>query len=506
MPISDSDLETKVTLETQRTGIVEEPPFHIMVLGGFSGDAIRGPVSDRGLIEIDRDNFDATIARLGVRLDLEMGAERLPFEFADLDDFHPDQIFRRMPIFEELRDLRKRLKNESTFNAAAREVRERFGGMDVEPEISASDDDSSPVGETEPTPNNLLDAILAKPSGGAAAPKVGVSSDIADLVSDLVRPLLVSVDEDEQAQMLAAVDAATSGLMNGILRDPKFMELEASWRGLFFLVRRTETSAELRIHLCDISKNELADNLKSSSSLAETIVYQHLIRDSIETPGGEPFAVVLGNYAFAGNVDDIATLIRIGKLVAAANAPFISHIRPDVFGVHSLVDSPEPSAWRTSDETESTKLWATLCGQAEAEYIGMVTPRFLARLPYGADTDPLDTFAFEEFAESWGHDDYLWANGCFAAGHLLAESFAARGWEMGRELKQDLEGLPVHVYKMNGQTVYKPCSEVLLTDAAVHKLMDLGFMPLMTYKNSDRVKLARFQSIAHTALKGIWTT
>ncbi len=506
MPISDSDLETKVTLETQRTGVVEEPPFHIMVLGGFSCDANRGPVSDRGLIEIDRDNFDATIARLGVRLDLEMGGERLPLEFADLDDFHPDQIFRRVPIFAELRDLRKRLKDESTFNAAAREVRERFGGLEADDGPAMDNDVPDSASEADAPTENLLDAILTKPSGGGPPPRTGVSSDIANLVSDLVRPLLVLVNENEQAQMVAAVDAATSGLMNGILRDPKFQELEAAWRGLFFLVRRTETSSELKIHLCDIAKDELTDNLKSSSSLAETIVYRHLIRDSIEIPGSEPFAVVLGNYAFDGNVDDVATLMRLGKLVAAANAPFISHMRPDVLGVHSLADSPDPSTWRTSDETEATKLWATLRGQAEAEFIGMVTPRFLARLPYGADTDPLDTFAFEEFGEGSNHDHYVWANGCFAAGQLLAESFAGHGWEMGRQLKQDLEGLPVHVYKASGQTVYKPCSEVLLTDAAVHKLMDLGFMPLMTYKNSDRVKLARFQSIADTELRGIWAS
>lgn len=506
MPISDREFETKVTLETHRTGVLEEPPFHIMVMGGFSGDANRGPVAERKLVEIDRDNFDATIARLGVRLNLEMGGDRLPLEFADLDDFHPDQIFRRIHIFAELRDLRKRLNDESTFNAAAREVRERFdnGNPDENP-VADDDVTQSPV-EAEAMPENLLDAILAKPSGGSTAPKAGVSSDIANLVSDLVRPLLVSVDENEQAQMLAAVDAATSGLMRGILRDPRFMELEAAWRGLFFLVRRTETSGELKIHLCDVSKAELADNLKSANSLAETVVYRHLIRDAVEMPGGEPFAVVLGNYAFAGNVDDIATLMRLGKLVSAANAPFISHIRPDIIGVRSLAENPEPSAWKTSDETEATKLWSTLRGQPEAEYLGMVTPRFLARLPYGADTDPLDTFAFEEFAEGADHDDYIWTNGCFAAGQLLAESFAARGWEMGRELKQDIEGLPVHVYKLDGQTIYKPCSEVLLTDAAVYKLMDLGFMPLMTYKNSDRVKLARFQSIADTELKGMWTS
>lgn len=504
MPIKGDELDTAVTLESSKTGIVDEPPFHMLVLGNWSGDGEKRPLAERRLIEIDRDNFDTTMARIGVRLDLQYNGNALPLEFADLDDFHPDQIFRRVPLFEELRDLRKRLKDENSFNSAAREVRDRFGvAGEKDP---PSDFEQVSAQQTEKLPaDNLLDAILTKPTGGAAAPKPGVSRDIADLVSDLVRPHLVSVNENEQSQLIAAVDAATGGLMRGILHDRRYQELEAAWRGLFFLVRRTETSSELKIHLLDVSKDELADDLKNAGSLSETLVYRHLIHEAIETPGGEPFAAILGNYSFEPNVDDVATLIRIGKLVAAANSPFISHMRPDVFGVHSIAENPDPSRWKLSDDTESGKLWAALRGQPEAEYLGMVIPRFLARLPYGADTDPLDSFAFEEFAEEPVHDQYIWSNSCFAVGQLLAASFSAYGWEMGRALKQDIEGLPVHVYKDGTETVYKPCSEVLLTDIAFQKLMDFGFMPLITYKNSDRIKLTRFQSISDTALKAMWS-
>lgn len=504
MPPTEENLDALFTLESQKSGIVEEPPFKILVLGDFAGDAERKPLAERNIAEIDRDNFDTMIGRLGVRLSLDYKGGGLDLEFGELDDFHPDQIFRGVPLFAELRDLRKRLKGEDTFHSAAREVRDRFGAAE---KSSAGQADEMPAEHSTDAsaPDNLLDAILTKPSGGAAAPKLGVSSDIADLVSDLVRPHLVSVDEDEQSQMLSAVDAATSGSMRGILHSRRFQELEAAWRGLFSMVRRTETSTDLKIFLFDISKDELADNLKNSNSLAETALYRHLINETIETPGGEPFVVILGNYDFAPNVDDIATLMRIGKLAAAANAPFISYMGPDVFGVHSLEDSPDPALWKIAEDSEAGKLWSALCGQPEAEYLGMVMPRLLTRLPYGTDTDPLETFSFEEFAETTEHDNYVWANGCFAAGQLLAESYSAYGWEMGRALKQDIEGLPVHVYKDGTETVYKPCAEILLTDIAYQKLMEFGFMPFITFKNTDRVKLARYQSIADTTLKAMWT-
>lgn len=498
MPIGADDLETAVTLESQRTGVVEEPPFKLLVLGNWSGDASKKALVERSLIEIDRDNFDQTIARLGVRLDLEYNDSPLALEFGDLDDFHPDQIFRSVTLFGELRDLRRRLKDENTFNSAAREVRDRFG---IE---KAEDEEPVEAVDEEQVSGGLLDAILTKPSGGAPKPKQGISKDIADLVNDIVRPHLVSVDENEQSNMIAAVDAAISGLMRGILQDARFQELEAAWRGLFLLVRRTETSPELKIYIADISKNELADELKSADSLAETSLYRHLIKDALETPGADPFAVVLGNYSFDMNVDDVAALMRVAKLSAAANAPLISYVTPSVLGLETLDGNADPSNWNVSDESQAGKLWAALRGQAEAEYLGMTMPRLLTRLPYGADTDPLETFAFEEFDGVPGHDGYVWTNGCFAVGQLLAESFSSYGWEMGRVLKQDIEGLPVHVYKESTEIVYKPCSEVLLTDKAFQKMMEIGLMPFITFKNSDRVKLARFQSIADTALKGPW--
>ncbi len=498
MPVSSDNLETAVTLERSRTGIVEEPPFHILALGDWTGDGEKRPFEGRRPIEIDRDNFDEVIGQVGTRLDIDFeDGSNLPLEFSELDDFHPDAIFRRVPLFSELRELRKRLKDESTFYSAARDVRERFG---------VSESNVEPVSPNEVTSEapaeDLLGAILSKPSGGAPAPKPRTSSDLGNLISDLVRPHLVSVDENEQSGMLAAVDEATSGLMRKILHHRRFQELEAAWRGLYFLVRRTETSTDLKIYILDVSKNELADNLKSVSNLDETVLYRHLIKDAYDA---DPWAVVVGSYAFSPTVDDVAGLMRISKIYAAANAPFISHIRPDILGVHSLAENADPRQWNFAADDEAGKLWSALRGQTDSQYLGMAIPRFLARLPYGAETDPLETFSFEEFADAPVHDQYVWSNTAFIVAQLLAESYSAYGWEMGRALKQDVDGLPMHIYKETTETVFKPCGEVLLTEEACDKLMNYGLMPLVSYKNTDRVKLARFQSIAGTALKAMWT-
>lgn len=500
---SEGELEAMFTFEKGGGRVVEEPPFRLLVLGDFSGDGEKTAIEGRRPIEVDRDNFDQTIERLGTRIEIERAGNPLLLEFSELDDFHPDRIFTHEPLFAELRDLRHKLLDPNSFNAAARQVRSSLNVENVEPE--SGPDAERPVPEHA---GGLLDAILAEPAGGSKVThRPGNSGELAALISDLVRPHLVSYDENEQAALLSAVDAATSDLMRDILHDHRFQALEAAWRGLHLLIRTAETGTDLKIYILDASKEEIADNLKTVSSLGDSKLYGLLVEEAVETPGGEPWAAVIGNYAFLPNKDDVAALMRIAKIAAAAGAPFISHMRPDVLGVSSLATNPDPADWDLTGRTDAGKLWATLRALPEAEYLGMVTPRFLARLPYGRETEPMDSFSFEEFAGETEHDRYLWANSCFVAALLLAESFSAFGWQINRRFMQDIERLPLHVFKSDGETVYQPCAEVLLTQNACERMMEFGLMPLVSYKNTDRVKLARFQSISDpvSALQGRWT-
>lgn len=494
MQPSDDSFEAKFTLESDKSGVVEERPFYILMLGDWSGDGEKPELRSRRPIEIDRDNFDEVIKRLGVAADLG----DITLQFGRIDDFHPDEIYRRVQTFSELRDLRRRLKNPDTYNSAAREVRSLVG----------SDDSSSegPVGKdereaSEPA-DNLLDAILSSPSGGAPKPRTGVSSELGDLISDLVRPHLVSVDEGEQASLLSAVDSATGDLMRRILHERRFQDLEAAWRGLYFQVRRTETASNLKIFILDATKDELAADLKTAGELENSFLFS-----IAENPhDGEAWAAIFGNYAFEPTVDDIAALIRVSQIAASINSPFVSHMRPDVLGVHSLEAHPDHREWKIS-ETDEAKLWSALRSRPESKYLGMAVPRFLARLPYGSDSDPLETFTFEEFTPESGHDRYLWANPCFLIALLYAQSFSTDEWNLGDRLKQDIEGLPTHVYKQAGETVYQPCAEIQMTQAGSDKLMEFGLMPLVSFKDTDHVRIARFQSVSEppSTLKGRWS-
>jgi type VI secretion system protein ImpC len=496
----NSSLEGSFTLESGGNRLPEDAPFHILCLGNWSGNNDdKVELSKRRLIMIDRDNFDDVMRKIRPQLNLDFSGENsLSLSFTELDDFHPDNIFRQIPFFENLRDVRKRLKNHDTFNQAAGEVRSWF--------VQESQPVESENVETIEA-DNLLDAILSGKSAEASAVKRKATSsgELNQFISDIVQPHLIQTDLNEQANLLAAVDEVISDLMSKVLHHKEFLTLEAAWRGLYFLVRRTDTDTDLKIYLLDIAKDELTADLKNAASLSASIYAQWVAGESLETSIGEPWAVVVGNYCFSPNVDDIATLMRVSKIGQASNTSFISHIRPDVLGVSSLSDNPGSSSWNISEESNEWKLWNALRLAKESEYLGLAMPRFLARLPYGRETEPTEVFAFEEF--SGKHDNYVWLNPAFACAFLLAKSFRKNGWEMAENIAREIDGLPMHIYTEDGETKTKPCAEMPMTEAGVQKMIDAGVMPLISFRDSDRVRVGSFQSISisEERIRGRWS-
>jgi type VI secretion system protein ImpC len=502
-PIKNSGLEGKFTMESGGNRVDDDAPFQILCLGNWSGNTENEiELNKRRPLMIDRDNFDDVIRKIRPHLTLHFdGGNLLSLTFTELDDFHPDNIFRQIPFFENLRDLRRRLKNPDTFNLAADEVRSWFiQEKTAEP--------NETIGHETIDTDNLLDAILSGKSAEASAVKRKVtdSNELSNFISDIVKPHIIQMNFAEQSNLLSALDEVASDLMREILHHKDFLALESAWRGLYFLVRKTDTDTDLKIYLFDISKDELSTNLKSVSNLSDSIYSQWVLGEALETSIGEPWALVCGNYCFSSNVEDIATLMRISQIGKAANTPFISHIRPDVLGISSLAAKPSSKDWNISESSNEWKLWNTLRAAKESEYLGLAMPRFLARLPYGQDTDPSEVFSFEEFNDFPKHDNYVWCNPAFACAYLLAKSFRKNGWEMADNIAREIDGLPMHIYKEDGETKTKPCAEIPMTEAGVQKMTDAGIIPLVSFRDSDRIRVASFQSIClnEERIRGRW--
>jgi len=506
---SNNDNETKVTLETEMSPIPEDPPFHILLLGDWSGrntQAVSSDLSKSNPIEIDRDNFEDILRKLDVKINLDfrdLGGNVLSINFTEFEDFHPDRIFQRLPLFANFRDIRQRLMNRQTFDDAACEVRSWLTDTDNEKSSESEVQDTVTKAESEVSSSNLLDQILGETDEnvGVLKSQSAESAELAAFVKKLVKPYLVQTDTVELSNLLMIVDEVISDLMRKILHHPQFQAIESAWRGLYFLVRRVETDRELKIFLFDVSKEELTANLKSHNYLTDSHLYR-ILAQQVDSS----WAIVCGNYTFSLNVDDAATLIRFSKIAADSNAPFISHIKPEIFGFSSFADSYSSNNWEIFKDSTEVKLWSMLRTIPEAKHLALALPRTLGRLPYGKNTEPTETFYFEEFISPQQHEDYLWTNPIFICSLLLAKTFRQNGWNISSNFFQEVEGLPVHLYQDEFESKTKPCAETLMTQNNYEKILDQGLIPLVSFKNEDRIRIGGFQSIAHppSIIKGNW--
>lgn len=502
---NDTDFDTKVTLETEMSPVDEDTPFNILFMGDWSGTKIFSEANDKNWrpVEIDRDNFDDVMRKFQVRLELgfDDSGNVLNLEFNELDDFHPDRIFEKVSLFSNLRDIRRKLKNQNTYNEAAAEVRSWIKTEEKTEPVESHITENPPVVDNGES-IDLLDQILGQGGGTSVAPKKSgnTSSELSDFVSNLVKPHIIQTDLEEQSNLLMIVDELTSDLMRKILHHPQFQSLESAWRGIYLLVRKVETGNYLKVFLLDISKQQIADDLKSVEDLTDSRAYR-ILRDF-----GKPWAVVGGNYSFGLSVEDAAVLIRLAKIGFDNNVPFVSYVKPEMFDVKSFDESRSFEKLKVSVDTNEAKIWNALRSLPEVSHLGLALPRFLARLPYGEKTEPTEVFAFEEFTALTNHENYLWANPAFLCITLLAQTYSNVGWEFSNNLVQNFDGLPVHYYQEATETKAKSCAEISMTQTNAEILIEQGLIPLIAFKDTDKIRIGRFQSItfSESMLRGKW--
>jgi type VI secretion system protein ImpC len=288
--------------------------------------------------------------------------------------------------------------------------------------------------------------------------------------------------------------------MRAILHHPDFQALEALWRSVLLLVRKVETDARLQVHLIDIADAELRADAMAEGPLESSGLYRLLVESTVGTAGANPWSLLVGSFTFGPGSERV--LRRLAKIGRAAGAPWIAGADSRLAGCPAVDRAPDPDDWERMIDPD----WEAFRRSEDAAYIGLALPRLLVRLPYGEDTEPSEMFPLEELSASSGHEDYLWGNPAIACALLLAKTFAESGWAMRPGAHLDIEGLPLHVIRDEGEASAKPCAEALLTERAANRLLDTGLMPLVSMKASDAVRLVRFQSVAHpnASLAGRW--
>lgn len=302
---------------------------------------------------------------------------------------------------------------------------------------------------------------------------------------------------------IAHIDEQISHQLDEILHHKSFQEIESAWRGLKFLVDRTDFRQNIKIEVLDVSKEDLVQDFEDAPEIIQSGLYRHTYTNEYDTPGGEPIGAIISNYEFGRTPQDIALLRNISRISASAHMPFIGSIGPAFFGKDSMEEvAAIQDIGNYLDRAEYIK-WRSFRESDDARYIGLTLPRFLARLPYGSDTVPVRSFNYEEQVKGDNHERYLWANASFAFAANIVRSFVNNGWCVqirGPQAGGLVEDLPIHMYDLGTGNQVKIPTEVLIPETREFEFANLGFVPLSFYKNRDYACFFSANSVQKPAL------
>jgi len=301
--------------------------------------------------------------------------------------------------------------------------------------------------------------------------------------------------------LIAQLDAKLSEQINHVLHHPEFQSVESAWRGLHYLVTNTETDESLKIRVMNVSKQEMARTLKKFKGVAwdQSPVFKKLYEEEYGQFGGEPYGAFVADYYFDHSAPDVELMAHMAQISAAAHAPLITAADPGVMLMESWQELANPRDLTKIFQTPEHAAWRSFRASDDARYVGLAMPRFLARSPYGARTNPVEEFDFEERTASGSGADFAWANAAYAMAVNINRSFKRYGWcsqIRGIESGGAVEGLPVYTFPTDDGGVDMTCpTEIAISDRREAELAKNGFMPLVHKKNSDIAAFIGAQSM-----------
>jgi type VI secretion system protein ImpC len=426
----------------------DDEPMRLLVLGDFRGPAAseRPPLSKRPTQQADFDTLDGLVRRLAPRLELPAGE----IGFEKVEDFHPDRLYARLDLFQALRE--KRTKPPQDFD-------------------------------------DLFGRLLGKAPRSGAPQAAAPASGLDALIHDIIAPHIVKDTSAQMQAYVAAVDAAIAEQMRSLLHDASFQSLEAAWRGVHWLISSLELDENLQLHLFDVSRAELvADVVAAKGQLADTGLYHALVDRWRNVPGGKGWSAVILLDRFGPSDADIGLLAALGLIASQAGGP--------VLGGADLA--------LAGDDDVALTGWRALRRSEAAPWIALGAPRVLLRLPYGKQSDPVESFAFEEFPIAPVQEEFLWGHASLAMALLIGRGFTDRGWNMELGDEREIDDLPAYTFTRDGERVLQACGERYLSEREIQRLVDAGLVAIASRRDRNAIVAIRFQSVSDPPAPLVW--
>ncbi|MCY4413846.1 MAG: type VI secretion system contractile sheath large subunit [Alphaproteobacteria bacterium] len=340
---------------------------------------------------------------------------------------------------------------------------------------------------------SLLEQVI---SGGRLARDESQAVYARSMVGEFVEQILAeggSIKTDTVMfinNRIDEIDKLLSAQLDEILHADSFQKLEASWRGMHYLVSKTETSTKLKLRLLNISKDELRKDLEKAVEFDQSNLFKKVYEEEYGTFGGNPFSCLLADYEFSGNAPDMSLLTKLSNVAAAAHAPVVTAAHPALFDLDDFASLGRPRDLAKIFEGTDKARWRSFRETEDSRYVVLTLPRVLMRLPYGEETLPVEGLNYEESVNGPSLKTFLWGNPSYTLMQRITNAFALYGWTAairGVEGGGLVEDLPAYTFKTtDGDLALKCPTQIAITDRREKELSDLGFLSLCHCKGTDR--------------------
>jgi len=339
---------------------------------------------------------------------------------------------------------------------------------------------------------NALEQIMVE---GKLARDEGQKAYAQDLIGEFIDSVVESgtdVSSDTVAsinQKIAEIDALITEQLNEVMHQPDFQKLEASWRGLHFLVMGTETGTQLKLRVLNTSSKDLLADLEKAVEFDQSALFKMIYEEEYGTFGGHPYSCLMADFEFGRHPQQFALMEKLAEVAAAAHAPMIASASPRMFDMDSFTDLGTPRDLSKIFESAEMIKWRSFRDSEDSRYMVLTLPHTLMRLPYGPNTVPVEGIDFAEDVDGRDHSKYLWGSAAWAMAQRITNAFSLYGWTAairGVEGGGVVKGLPTHTFKTDeGDIALKCPTEIAITDRREKELSDLGFIALCHCKGTD---------------------
>jgi len=337
----------------------------------------------------------------------------------------------------------------------------------------------------------LLDQVIAATRPQSDKEKERAKDYFRQFLDQAVKPgQVVSKDVESNIKFwIGEIDKKLSAQLNEVMHDAAFQTLEGTWRGLQYLVQQSETGESLKIRVLNVTKRELFKDLEKAAEFDQSSLFKKIYEEEFGQLGGQPYGMLVADYEFGRNDEDVRLLKMVSQVAAAAHAPVVAAASPKMFNMDSFTELANPRDLAKIFDSVEYAAWKSFRESEDSRYVALTMPRVLARLPYGQNFKKVDEFNFEEFVDGKEHDKYSWMSASWAYAARITDAFAKWGWmarTRGVEGGGKVEGLPVHTFPTDDGDVAMKCpTEIAISDRREFELSNLGFLPMLHSKGND---------------------